>query len=156
MNKQKIKNWFSGLSPHIILITLCAAWLLPTLGLLVTSFRPVQDINETGWWKILAAPKGEEEFKTYCGECHGNDGKLIAEADLSNPELVQKYRRSFTLIALLKKDIDGKPHMGEAKSNMKKSEGMAKAVIASPVIGIAAGIAIGAIAIKNRKKPEDK
>ena len=113
MNMLKIKNWFRGLSPHILLIILCAAWLLPTLGLLVTSFRPVQDINETGWWKILAAPKGEEEYVTYCGECHGNNGKLIAEADLSNPELVQKYRRSFTLIALLKKDIDGKPHMGE-------------------------------------------
>jgi formate dehydrogenase iron-sulfur subunit len=51
---------------------------------------------------------------------------------------------------------DGKPHMGEAKSNMKKSEGMAKTVIASPAIGIAAGLAIGAIAIKNRKKSEDK
>jgi len=113
MKTQKIKNWFRGLSPHIILIIICALWLLPTFGLLVTSFRPVQDINETGWWKILDAPKGEKEYNTYCGECHGKDGKLIADADLSNPELVQKYRRSFTLIVLLKKEIDGKPHLGE-------------------------------------------
>lgn len=51
---------------------------------------------------------------------------------------------------------DGRPHMGEVKSNMKKSEGMAKAVIASPAIGIAAGVVLGAVALKNRNTDEDK
>jgi Fe-S-cluster-containing dehydrogenase component len=54
------------------------------------------------------------------------------------------------------KKSDGKPHMGEVKSNMKKSEGMAKAVMASPAIGIAAGVVLGAVALKNRNTDEDK
>jgi formate dehydrogenase iron-sulfur subunit len=54
------------------------------------------------------------------------------------------------------KKSGGKPHMGEVKSNMKKSEGMAKAVIASPAIGIAAGVVLGAVALKNRNTDEDK
>jgi formate dehydrogenase iron-sulfur subunit len=54
------------------------------------------------------------------------------------------------------KKSDGRPHMGEVKSNMKKSEGTAKAVIASPAVGIAAGVVLGAVALKNRNKDEDK
>ncbi|TFG94384.1 MAG: ABC transporter permease subunit [Calditrichales bacterium] len=113
MNSLKFKKWLKGLPPHIILITICALWLLPALGLLVTSFRPFQDINESGWWRVLAAPKGAAEYKTYCAECHGSDGKMLVDADLTDQELIQKYRRSFTLIALLQKEIDGQPHLGD-------------------------------------------
>ena len=42
---------FLGRSPvHIALIVLAGLWLLPTVGLLVTSFRPRPDIASTGWW----------------------------------------------------------------------------------------------------------
>jgi len=45
----------------------------------------------------------------------------------------------------------GKPHMGEVKSKMEETSSMGKMVLASPVIGIAAGIAVGAAALRNRK-----
>ncbi|AFH62734.1 carbohydrate ABC transporter permease [Paenibacillus caseinilyticus] len=32
---------------------LCLLWLIPTVGLLVSSFRPAADILQTGWWKVL-------------------------------------------------------------------------------------------------------
>ena len=42
---------FLGRSPlHIALIVLAGLWLLPTVGLLVTSFRPRPDIASSGWW----------------------------------------------------------------------------------------------------------
>ena len=42
---------FLGRSPlHIALIVLAGLWLLPTVGLLVTSFRPRPDIGSSGWW----------------------------------------------------------------------------------------------------------
>ena len=42
---------FLGRSPlHIALVVLAGLWLLPTVGLLVTSFRPRPDIASTGWW----------------------------------------------------------------------------------------------------------
>jgi len=37
---------------HIVLGLIGVVWLVPTLGLLVTSFRPRSDIQATGWWDI--------------------------------------------------------------------------------------------------------
>ncbi len=112
MKGNRVTRWVRGLPKHIILVGLCAVWLLPTLGLLVTSLRPFQDVNETGWWTVLSPPKGEAEYRVNCAVCHGDDGRRIATADLSNKDLIQDYRRSFNLIAMLKKDIDGQPHTG--------------------------------------------
>ena len=38
---------------HVFLALIGLIWLVPTLGLLVTSFRPRADIQSTGWWDIL-------------------------------------------------------------------------------------------------------
>jgi len=109
----KIKKWLSQLPLHVVLIGLCVIWLIPTLGLLITSFRPFQDVNESGWWTIFSPPKGYEEYQTSCAVCHGDDGSAIPEADLSDPEVVKNYRRSFNLLSLLEKDVNGAPHMGD-------------------------------------------
>ena len=113
MSIERLKLWLSHLPTHVVLIGLCGLWLLPTLGLLITSFRPFQDVNETGWWTVLSPPKGAQEYAELCADCHGGDGRQIAAADLTSADLIQNYRRSFTLIAALKKDIDGQPHMQE-------------------------------------------
>jgi len=36
-----------------ILILICIIWLIPTVGVLVTSFRQSQDIFSSGWWAVL-------------------------------------------------------------------------------------------------------
>jgi alpha-glucoside transport system permease protein len=38
---------------HVFLALIGVIWLVPTLGLLVTSFRPRADIQSTGWWDIF-------------------------------------------------------------------------------------------------------
>jgi alpha-glucoside transport system permease protein len=38
---------------HIMLGVVALIWLAPTIGLLVTSFRPQADIQATGWWQTL-------------------------------------------------------------------------------------------------------
>ncbi len=46
------RSWVS-----IVVVTfLCVLWLLPTVGLLVTSFRPIDDINSSGWWEAIFKP----------------------------------------------------------------------------------------------------
>ncbi|MDO4717446.1 MAG: carbohydrate ABC transporter permease [Propionibacteriaceae bacterium] len=40
----------------IVTILLCILWLIPTIGLLVTSFRHVDAINTSGWWETLFRP----------------------------------------------------------------------------------------------------
>ena len=41
---------------HITLLVLMAIWLIPTLGLLVNSFRPAADVSSSGWWNALVPP----------------------------------------------------------------------------------------------------
>jgi alpha-glucoside transport system permease protein len=38
---------------HIALAIVALIWLAPTIGLLVTSFRPRSDIQNTGWWETI-------------------------------------------------------------------------------------------------------
>jgi alpha-glucoside transport system permease protein len=38
---------------HIALGAIAVIWLAPTIGLLVTSFRPRSDIQQTGWWETI-------------------------------------------------------------------------------------------------------
>jgi len=38
---------------HVFLALVAVIWLVPTLGLLVTSYRPRSDIQATGWWDIV-------------------------------------------------------------------------------------------------------
>ncbi|HMA33697.1 MAG TPA: carbohydrate ABC transporter permease [Chloroflexia bacterium] len=41
---------------HLAIVALTLIWLVPTVGLLVTSFRPKGDILASGWWTVLAQP----------------------------------------------------------------------------------------------------
>ena len=45
-------GWFT----KIVLTVLCVAWLVPLLGVLITSFRPLDDVNSSGWWNIFVHP----------------------------------------------------------------------------------------------------
>lgn len=36
-------------------------WVTPTIGLLVSSFRPPDDVRRSGWWTVITSP-GEAEF----------------------------------------------------------------------------------------------
>ena len=50
--KTKLSSpWASGIA-----IALAILWTIPTLGLFITSFRPANDIQSTGWWTVLANP----------------------------------------------------------------------------------------------------
>jgi alpha-glucoside transport system permease protein len=46
---------FISRSPvHIVLIAVAVIWLVPSVGLLITSFRPRPDIASSGWWETLS------------------------------------------------------------------------------------------------------
>ena len=47
-----------GRSPvHIILGLIALIWLVPSIGLLITSFRPGADMRASGWWNVLFEPR---------------------------------------------------------------------------------------------------
>ncbi len=41
---------------NVIVLLICAVWLLPSVGLLVSSFRPASAILSSGWWKAFKTP----------------------------------------------------------------------------------------------------
>ncbi|MGH9230779.1 MAG: carbohydrate ABC transporter permease [Acidimicrobiales bacterium] len=43
-----------GWSVRIAILVIVVLWLVPTVGVLVTSFRPESVVNETGWWTAIA------------------------------------------------------------------------------------------------------
>jgi alpha-glucoside transport system permease protein len=43
-------GWFV----RITILVIVVLWLIPTVGVLVTSFRPAAVVNETGWWTTFA------------------------------------------------------------------------------------------------------
>ncbi len=38
---------------NLILIVICVVWMVPIVGVLITSFRPSEDIFKTGWWTVF-------------------------------------------------------------------------------------------------------
>jgi alpha-glucoside transport system permease protein len=49
---KRSRSWFS----IVMMIALCVLWSIPTVGLLVSSFRPRIEIERTGWWSALFNP----------------------------------------------------------------------------------------------------
>ncbi len=47
---------FSRTVLHAVVLLICALWMVPTVGLLVSSFRPKRLIASTGWWTAFSPP----------------------------------------------------------------------------------------------------
>ncbi len=43
---------------HVVIIILCAIWIVPTIGMVINSFRGLQDMSQAGWWTVLFPPHG--------------------------------------------------------------------------------------------------
>ena len=49
-------RWYSRAPIHVAVITISVVWLVPTVSLLFTSVRSIQDINTSIWWTLLWKP----------------------------------------------------------------------------------------------------
>ena len=50
----RIVEWISRSPVHIALVVVAVIWLVPSVGLLITSFRPRPDIASSGWWETFS------------------------------------------------------------------------------------------------------
>jgi alpha-glucoside transport system permease protein len=60
---------------QFVLILVGALWLVPTLGLLLSSLRTPEDMSASGWWKVLSKPS-QLTFDSYT--------KLLENSDITN------------------------------------------------------------------------
>lgn len=74
--KKRTKRKGSKWVVNLVLGVICFLWLLPTLGLFISSFRPAADILQTGWWKVFP----HQEWTS-----SGDTIKLSKEVDLREP-----------------------------------------------------------------------
>ena len=51
-----IRRSFSSPIASFFVLLLTVVWTIPTVGLLITSFRPAGDVATTGWWMFFAHP----------------------------------------------------------------------------------------------------
>ena len=51
---ERLVNFVSRSPVHLVLIAIAVIWLIPSVGLLVTSFRNRPDIASSGWWETLS------------------------------------------------------------------------------------------------------
>lgn len=58
MNKTKEKK--QGRGSFLVLVVLAALWLLPTVGLFVTSLRAKGEAQTSGWWDVLLNPFSQD------------------------------------------------------------------------------------------------
>jgi alpha-glucoside transport system permease protein len=52
----------SALTVRMSLLVLCLLWTVPTIGLLVSSFRTRSEVVSSGWWSVLASPLEFTQF----------------------------------------------------------------------------------------------
>jgi alpha-glucoside transport system permease protein len=130
---ERLNLLFKKLPLHLAVIIMCILWLVPTLGLFITSFRSRQAVRETGWWTIFfpSAPAGKTEYDTYCASCHGADGTKLPNANLSDPNIVNQYTRSINLLVTLKNPVNNGPHLVDPQLPSNATEAQA---ILSPIL----------------------
>ncbi len=109
----RLNKFFSKVPLHLAIIIMVIMWLVPTLGLFITSFRSREAVRTTGWWTVFARSQtvGKTEYDTYCASCHGSDGKKLANANLADPTVTNQFTRSINLLVDLKKPINNGPHL---------------------------------------------
>lgn len=67
---------------HLCTALLVALWVLPTFGLLVSSFRTGDQISTSGWWQALSTQESQQPAIRLGGDEQQKDGRFVIEGNL--------------------------------------------------------------------------
>ncbi|GAA1078710.1 MULTISPECIES: carbohydrate ABC transporter permease [Kitasatospora] len=51
-----VRRVFSSPLASLLMVVVTVLWTIPTIGLLVTSLRPEEDVSDSGWWTVFGDP----------------------------------------------------------------------------------------------------
>lgn len=62
-----LRRLFANAPLRLVILIIAFLWTLPTVGLLISSFRPPDDILASGWWTVFAHPfeQGQWTIENY-------------------------------------------------------------------------------------------
>lgn len=87
INRSKAKTAFSSPIASAAAVIIATLWTIPTFGLLVSSIRPEQAINSSGWWTFFT--NSEISFENY--------EKVLLQGTLIQPPMVQYFFNSLAI-----------------------------------------------------------
>ena len=58
------KNFLNSIITNLLLITFVIVWIIPTVGLFVSSFRDKDLLATSGWWTMFKTNKVNETYRT--------------------------------------------------------------------------------------------
>lgn len=71
----RLTEGVSGGLVRVVLILVGLFWLVPTIGLLLSSLRPPEEMTASGWWQVFSKPS-QLTFESY--------DKLLQNSDITN------------------------------------------------------------------------
>ena len=51
-----LRRALSGATLRVVILAICFFWTLPSVGVLISSFRPQNDIRSSAWWSVFQTP----------------------------------------------------------------------------------------------------
>ena len=54
--RRRGRNPLGTIVLYAVLVGIALVWVTPTVGLLISSFRPADDVRSSGWWTVLTNP----------------------------------------------------------------------------------------------------
>jgi len=99
MGSAKRQSLIGNIVVYGALIIICIVWSVPTLGTLITSFRPADDARSTGWWTVVNEP--DFTLNAYKQVLAGQDATIVtAEGEtqtVRGENMIQAFLNSLTV-----------------------------------------------------------
>lgn len=130
--QSRIQRLFTLSPVRIVVILLCFMWSIPSLGLLVSSFRTPEEINTSGWWTsfglyrdnpaYVSLKERVERSQTFAERTQGQleDAQAAFEAGVSDEAMAEAVDEAKT--ELLSAVEDAQAELADAQAAMDAGE----------------------------------
>jgi len=99
MGSSRRQSLIGNIVVYGALIIICIVWSVPTIGTLITSFRPADDARRTGWWTAVNEP--DFTINAYKQVLAGQDATIVnpegERVTVRGENMVQAFLNSVTV-----------------------------------------------------------
>jgi len=74
----RVRRRLTNRTASLVAVVIAIMWTIPTFGLFVSSFRPANDLRQTGWWTLFGPEGGGNWFAIWNWKLFQNPGFSLA------------------------------------------------------------------------------